>query len=70
MNSALTDSSRVRFARSAIRMVEEHDLDGIDLDWEYPGLPFWAYDHDPDGTLLRVLHAYVSVSREREARDD
>lgn len=38
-DAALTDSSRAHFARSAVRMVEEHGLDGIDLDWEYPGMP-------------------------------
>lgn len=36
-DAALTDSSRHRFARSAAAIVEQHQLDGLDIDWEYPG---------------------------------
>lgn len=36
-DAALTAASRQQFARSAAVLVNEHDLDGIDLDWEYPG---------------------------------
>ena len=35
---ALTDSTRTRFAASAAAFVERYDLDGIDMDWEYPGI--------------------------------
>jgi len=38
-DAALTDSSRNRFGSSAVRFVLEHNLDGIDLDWEYPNHP-------------------------------
>ena len=36
---ALTRASRARFIRSAVRFLQRHDLDGIDIDWEYPGQP-------------------------------
>ena len=36
-DAAVDYESRERFARSAVRLVEEHALDGVDLDWEYPG---------------------------------
>lgn len=36
-DAALTDSSRDVFARSVINLVTTHQLDGIDIDWEYPG---------------------------------
>lgn len=36
-DAALTDASRQRFARSAAVIVEQHQLDGLDIDWEYPG---------------------------------
>ncbi|ONI38558.1 chitinase [Candidatus Epulonipiscium fishelsonii] len=36
-DAALTPSSRFDFAREAQKWVNEYNLDGIDLDWEYPG---------------------------------
>lgn len=36
-DAALTEAARRRFARSAVALVEAHDLDGLDIDWEYPG---------------------------------
>jgi chitinase len=34
---ALTDESRKKFAASAVDFLLEYQLDGIDIDWEYPG---------------------------------
>ncbi|MCS4433544.1 glycoside hydrolase family 18 protein [Aquiflexum gelatinilyticum] len=38
-DAALTEESRKIFTASAIDYLVRHDLDGLDFDWEYPGLP-------------------------------
>ncbi len=35
---ALTRESRQKFIRSAVSFIEKYKLDGIDIDWEYPGI--------------------------------
>lgn len=45
---ALTDSSRSKFAKSAAAFVKKYDLDGVDVDWEYPGLPGEGITHRPE----------------------
>lgn len=62
---ALTEESRQRFIDSALDFVRRHQLDGIDIDWEYPGLPGNDNIHRPeDGTnftlLLRDLRAHLN----------
>lgn len=37
-NAVLTDTSTSNFAQSAVDIVSQHDLDGVDIDWEYPGM--------------------------------
>lgn len=37
-DAVLTSSSRRKFARSNVALVEQYDLDGVDIDWEYPGM--------------------------------
>ncbi|WP_373494188.1 glycoside hydrolase family 18 protein [Aquiflexum sp.] len=38
-DAVLTDESRKKFTDSAIDYLIRHELDGLDFDWEYPGLP-------------------------------
>ncbi|MDN3202931.1 glycoside hydrolase family 18 protein [Algoriphagus sediminis] len=35
---ALTEESRAKFVSSAREFIEEYNLDGMDMDWEYPGI--------------------------------
>lgn len=36
---ALTDSSRTEFAYQVGELIDTYSLDGVDIDWEYPGQP-------------------------------
>jgi GH18 family chitinase len=36
-DAVLSYASRARFVQSAVDFVRRHDLDGFDVDWEYPG---------------------------------
>jgi chitinase len=47
-DAALTPESRQRFVSSAVEFVRRHDLDGFDVDWEYPGLPGHGNTHRPE----------------------
>lgn len=37
-DAVLTDSSRKAFAASAVSIIHQHKLDGVDIDWEYPNM--------------------------------
>ena len=37
-DAVLSDTSRQAFVASAITLVRKYNLDGIDIDWEYPGM--------------------------------
>lgn len=59
-DAALTEASREKFANSAIAYMKRHHIDGIDLDWEYPGLPGAGNTHRPEDkenftALLKLL---------------
>lgn len=36
-DAALTPASRYAFARNVKKLIDDYNLDGIDIDWEYPG---------------------------------
>jgi chitinase len=38
-DAVFTDTARAAFAASAADIVRKYDLDGVDIDWEYPGRP-------------------------------
>ena len=37
-DAVLTDTSTQNFAQSAVDIVSTYNLDGVDIDWEYPGM--------------------------------
>ncbi|KAA1089431.1 hypothetical protein PGT21_018009 [Puccinia graminis f. sp. tritici] len=38
-NLVKTDESRQKFASSLVQIIKKYKFDGVDLDWEYPGVP-------------------------------
>lgn len=46
--AALTEDSRKRFSDTAVELVRRHDLDGLDIDWEYPAHPGPGIRHRPE----------------------
>jgi len=47
-DAALTEASRRKFALSAAAFVDDFQLDGIDLDWEYPNQPGAGNTYRPE----------------------
>jgi len=59
---ALTARSRKAFAESAVNFLRRFDLDGLDVDWEYPGMPGAGHPFRPEDKgnftlLLKDLRA-------------
>ncbi|MFI5184731.1 MAG: glycoside hydrolase family 18 protein, partial [Vicinamibacteria bacterium] len=66
-DASLTPKSRKRFVDSALEFVRRHDLDGIDIDWEYPGLPGNGNTHRPeDKENFTVLLADLRAALDKE----
>ena len=76
-DAALTDASRNTFARSAVELLREYGLDGIDLDWEYPGqgvagIKYRSADKQNFTLLLKALRQQLdaeSAARGRTGSD-
>ncbi|MXV50160.1 chitinase [Pedobacter sp. HMF7647] len=37
-DAVLTDTARMAFAKSAVDIIRKYNLDGVDIDWEYPAI--------------------------------
>jgi len=72
-DAALTPDSREIFAQSAIDFLKKYNIDGIDLDWEYPGLAgdgnvYRAVDKQNFTLMLKTLHEYLDRQSELDGR--
>ncbi|MGC1424939.1 MAG: glycoside hydrolase family 18 protein [Terracidiphilus sp.] len=69
-NMALTVESRRTFEESVMKFLTQYDLDGLDIDWEYPGLtgaghPFRAEDGQNFTALLAELRARFNAEAKK-----
>jgi len=70
---ALTRESRTVFEDSVMQFLTRYDLDGLDIDWEYPGLPGSGHPFRPEDkqnftSLLRELRERFDASARRGRR--
>lgn len=70
---AATAEGRRRFVASAIAFARRHDLDGLDVDWEYPGLPGDDNPHGPADrenftALMRELRTALDIEGGQRGR--
>ncbi len=73
-DAALTEASRARFAASAVAFARYHQLDGIDLDWEYPGQigdnnPFRPEDKQNFTLMLKELRRQLDLAGKEDNKN-
>lgn len=74
-DAALTEASRTHFAWKAVEFMKKHGLDGLDIDWEYPGMPaggniYRKEDKENFTLLLEKTRYYLDQLTEMEGRYD
>lgn len=72
-DAALTEQSRAVFAKSCAAFVKEYQLDGIDLDWEYPNQPGAGNIHRPEDVqnftlMLKAVREELDMMAENEGK--
>lgn len=72
-DAALTEESRRVFAASAVEFVRRYGLDGLDVDWEYPGMAgaghaFRSEDRENFTLLLKELRRQLDAEGKRQHR--
>jgi len=66
---SLTPQSRTIFEDSVMDFLARYDLDGLDIDWEYPGLPGSTNNFRPqDGHNFTLLLAELRARFDRQAK--
>lgn len=72
-DAVLTESSRKKFALSNAEIVEKYDLDGVDIDWEYPGMRgednvFRPEDKENFTLMFEAIRTELDVLSEKTGR--
>jgi chitinase len=70
---ALTRDSRAIFEDSVMQFLTRYDLDGLDIDWEYPGMPGAGHPFRPEDkqnftSLVKELRERFDASARRGRR--
>ena len=70
---ALTAASRQRFIASAVAFLRRHQLDGLDIDWEFPGQEGMNNVHRPEDrenstALLREMRAALDQAGKEDGK--
>ena len=73
-DAALTAESRLKFAKSCAAFVDKYNLDGIDLDWEYPNQIGAGNTHRPKDVrnftlMLKAVREQLNLMSEKEGKD-
>jgi len=72
-DAVLTENSRRKFARTNVDMVDKYDLDGVDIDWEYPGMKgqdnvFRPEDKENFTLMFKALREELDALGERTGK--
>ena len=73
-DAVISDTGRVAFAASAVDIVREYQLDGIDIDWEYPGMKgednvFRPEDKENFTLLFKALREQLNGLKQQTGKD-
>ena len=72
-DAVLTESSRMKFAQTSAAIVEQNNLDGVDIDWEYPGLKgednvFRPEDKENFTLMFKAIREALDVLTEKTGK--
>lgn len=72
-DAAYTEKSREVFSKSAVEMIKRYGLDGIDIDWEYPGQPgpgikYRKEDKETFTLMLKSLREHLDTLSDERGR--
>lgn len=72
-DAALTESNRNTFAQTTLSIVEKYDLDGVDLDWEYPccsdsGIVSRPEDKQNFTKMMKILRTQLDALSEKTGK--
>ena len=73
-DAVLSDTARVAFAASAVDIVRQYQLDGVDIDWEYPGMKgednvFRPEDRENFTLLFKALREQLNSLKQQTSKD-